>query len=101
GAERPGARRPRPEPPAPGAALSPAACLRAAAAGTSAVGGRPVLQRPLPHPPHGPAETRRRPGGEAARGQAFLTAPRPPQAAVGDLARRAYDRRALRADRQD
>ena len=40
-------------------------------------------------------------GAQAARRAAVLPAPGPLQAAVGDLARAAHGRRALRADRQD
>ena len=55
----------------------------------------------LPHPPHRAAEAGRRRGAQAARRAPVLAAPRPLQAAVGDLAGAEHVRRALRADRQD
>ena len=100
-ADAQGADRPRAQPAAPGAALSPAAGVRAARPGTAGVDRRSALQPALPHPPHRAAAARGRGGAQAARRAAVLPAPGSLQAAVGDLARAAHGRSAVRADRQD
>ena len=61
-----------------------------------------ALQHPLPRAPHGAAEARRRAAAQAPGGAHHVAAPRPLQAAVGDLGRRgARRRRARRDDQQD
>ncbi len=75
--------------------------LPAHADGAAAVDRRSQLQPRLPRPLHRAAEARRDRAAEAADGPDLLPAPRPDQAAVGDLADRRARGRPLRADQQD
>src|SRR5262249_41752115 len=103
GARAPLRRVPRPHrlAPAPGAALPAEASLRPVRPGPPGLGRRPAPQPRLPRAPHLPAGARLGAAAARAGGKDLLPAARPPEAALGVLARRGPEGRALRDRRKD
>ncbi len=94
-------RRPRPRAARPGAAVPPAAGHAAAGGRPPVVGGRRQLQPQVPHPPHRAARAGRRAAVDAPRRPGLLAAPRPLEAALGDVAGAGPGARPLRDPDQD